>query len=173
MAGITGFKVALCIAYLRISQHSSLHLYRKWIWLLGAFAVLSHLAGTLALILQCNPVRKSWMPTTPGTCLPNDTFFYALAAITILCDVVIFLTPIPLLLRLRINTRRKMGLVCLFLLGLFTTAASVMRMIQIIQIAKDGNSTGLILWGTIEMNVGVCCKPPRLQSASRCVDPLC
>lgn len=31
-----------------------------------------------------------------------------------------------------------------------------MRMIQIITIAKNGNSTMLVLWGTIEMNIGVC-----------------
>ena len=164
MAGITGFKVALCIAYLRISSHSSMRRYRQWIWAIGIFAVASHLAGTLALIFQCQPVQKSWLPRTPGSCLPNDTFFYALAAITIFCDVVIFVTPIPLLLRLRINLRRKLGLVALFMLGLFTTACSVMRMVQIIQIAKDGNSTGLILWGTIEMNVGVCLsQPPKLS----------
>jgi hypothetical protein len=29
-------------------------------------------------------------------------------------------------------------------------------MVQIIRISRDGNSTGLVLWGTIEMNVGVC-----------------
>ena len=155
MAGITGFKVALCIAYLRISNHSSLHMYRKFIYAIGAFAVLSHLAGTLVLIFQCNPVQKSWLPLTPGYCLPNDITFYTLAAVTILCDLVIFITPIPLLLRLRINRRRKVGLIGIFLLGLFTTVCSVLRMIQIIQISKDGNSTGLVLWGTIEMNVGV------------------
>ena len=42
-----------------------------------------------------------------------------------------------------------------FLLGLFTTICSIMRMVQIITIAKTGNSTMLVLWGTIEMNVGV------------------
>ena len=155
MAGITGFKVALCIAYLRISQHSSLYIYRTFIWCLMAFAILSHLAGTLVLIFQCHPVQKSWLPTTPGSCLPNDITFYALAAVTILCDVAIFVTPIPLLMRLRINPRRKVALIGIFLLGLFTTVCSVMRMVQIIQISKDGNSTGLVLWGTIEMNVGV------------------
>ena len=155
MAGITGFKVALCIAYLRISNHSSLRSYRLFIWSLMTFTILTHFAGTLVLIFQCKPVQKSWLPMTQGTCLPNDITFYALAAVTILCDVVVFLTPIPLLLRLRINRRKKIALIGIFLLGLFTTACSVMRMVQIIQISKDGNSTGLVLWGTIEMNVGV------------------
>jgi hypothetical protein len=63
--------------------------------------------------------------------------------------------PIPLLVSLQINIRRKSALIAVFLLGLFTTVCSIMRMVQIITIAKTGNSTMLVLWGTIEMNVGV------------------
>lgn len=155
MAGITGFKVALCLAYLRITGNRIKSRYRTAIWTVMLFAIFSHLGGTLVLLFQCNPIRKSWRPRTPGKCLPNDTTFYILAAITIFCDVVIFLMPIPLLMKLQINLRRKMGLIGIFALGLFTTVCSVMRMVQIITIAKNGNSTMLVLWGTIEMNVGV------------------
>lgn len=61
-------------------------------------------------------------------------------------------------------------MVCLFLLGLFTTVCSILRLTQIQRVAfGDGNSTMLVLWGTIEFNVGVsrasepsCVKPFRL-----------
>jgi hypothetical protein len=44
----------------------------------------------------------------------------------------------------------------IFTLGLFTTVCSIMRYTQIGRIQYgDGNSTMLILWGTIEFNVGV------------------
>lgn len=155
MAGITGFKVALCFAYLRITGNSIKSRYRKVIWTFMVFTILSHLGGTLVLFFQCNPVRKSWRPRLPGQCLPNDITFYVLAAITIFCDIVIFLMPIPLLMKVQINLRRKFGLIGIFALGLFTTVCSIMRMVQIITIAKNGNSTMLVLWGTIEMNVGV------------------
>lgn len=46
-------------------------------------------------------------------------------------------------------------MIVLFMLFGFTTVCSVMRMVQIITIAKNGNSTMLVLWGTIEMNVGI------------------
>lgn len=90
-----------------------------------------------------------------GTCLPNDKTFYTLAGVTIFYDCVIFLLPIPILMQLQINNRRKVALIGMFVLGLFTTICSIMRLIQIITIAKTGNSTMLVLWGTIEMNVGV------------------
>jgi hypothetical protein len=69
------------------------------------------------------------------------------------------------------NNRRKYGIIGLFLLGLFTTICSIMRMTQISVIAYgNGNSTMLVLWGNIEMNVGVgiTVRIPVIFLANRC-----
>lgn len=109
------------------------------------------------MIFSCTPVKKAWKTDEPGSCLPVGATFYGLAIFTIVCDVVIIFLPIPLLLRLNIKTAQKAGVVCLFLLGLFTTICSILRLTQIHRVAfGDGNSTMLVLWGTIEFNVGVC-----------------
>lgn len=101
-------------------------------------------------------VKKSWNPAAPGTCLPVGGTFYGLAIFTIVCDVLVIFLPIPLLLRLNIKPAQKAGVVCLFLLGLFTTICSILRLTQIHRVAYgDGNSTMLVLWGIIEFNVGV------------------
>ena len=50
---------------------------------------------------------------------------------------------------------KQVLLVILFAFFGFTTVCSVMCMLQIIAIAKNGNSTMLISWGTIKMNVGI------------------
>ncbi|KAI9824684.1 MAG: hypothetical protein M1826_007262 [Phylliscum demangeonii] len=154
MAGITGFKVALCLAYLRIVPSGN-RVFKPVIWAVGISCVLAHLAGTLVLLFQCLPLRKNLRPTVPGHCLPDDKTFYALAIVTIVFDCVIFLLPIPLLVRVQINRRRKIALLGVFLLGLFTTVCSLMRLLQIRTITKNGNSTMLVFWGTIEMNVGI------------------
>jgi len=153
--GILGFKVALCFAYLRIMKSSTHTLYKTITWIVMITCIIGHVAGMLVLIFQCKPIRKSWRPLTPGKCMPNDATFYGLAAVTIFFDVVIFFLPIPLLSRLNINIKKKFALVCVFLLGLLTTVCSIMRMNQIITIAKTGNSTMLVLWGVIELNIGV------------------
>lgn len=154
MLGLLGFKCSLCFAYLRITANIN-STYRIVIWLFMSFTILAHVAGILVLLFQCTPVKKSWAPRTPGKCLPNVGTFYALAAISIFCDVVIFFLPVPLLARIKINIRRKIGLIAIFLLGLFTTVCSTMRMVQINVIGRTGNSTMLVLWGTIELNVGI------------------
>lgn len=164
--GIMGFKVALCFAYLRITGSNIRSRYRHFIWAVMIFTILTHIGGTFVLLFQCNPVKKSWRPRTPGHCLPNDTTFYVLAAISIICDLIIFTMPIPLLMKVQINLRRKVGLIAIFMLGIFTTVCSIMRMVQIITIAKNGNSTMLVLWGTIELNVGVSNVADRQRSCS-------
>ncbi|KAI4238274.1 MAG: hypothetical protein LQ349_001221 [Xanthoria aureola] len=155
MFGILGFKVALCWAYLRILKASPNPRYKILIYVVMAGAIIGHVAGTFVLIFQCSPPRKSWQPSTVGQCLSNDATFYGLAAVTIFFDIVIFFLPIPLLIKLNINNKKKIALICVFLLGLLTTVCSIMRMIQIIAIANTGNSTMLVLWGVIELNVGI------------------
>ncbi|KAL8657432.1 MAG: hypothetical protein Q9226_001925 [Calogaya cf. arnoldii] len=155
MFGILGFKVALCWAYLRILKASPNPRYKVLIFTVMGGAIVGHVAGTFVLIFQCSPPQKSWHPKTLGKCLDNDATFYGLAAVTIFFDVVIFFLPIPLLMKLNINNKKKIALICVFLLGLLTTVCSIMRMVQIITIANTGNSTMLVLWGVIELNVGI------------------
>lgn len=156
MFGILGFKVALCIAYLRILRRTTTNkLYKYLIWTVMVTCILGHVIGTLVLIFQCQPVQKSWLPLTNGTCLSNNTTFYALAGVTIFFDIVIFFLPIPLLLNLNMELAKKLILCGVFLLGLLTTVCSILRLVQIGAIATTGNSTMLVLWGVIELNVGV------------------
>jgi hypothetical protein len=108
---------------------------------------------------------------TPGTCLPFGPTNYGLASTTIVFDVIIFFLPIPFLLALQMNNRRKYGIIGIFLLGLFTTICSIMRMTQISVIAYgNGNSTMLVLWGNIEMNVGasITVQIPAVFSTNSC-----
>ncbi|KAJ5356382.1 hypothetical protein N7517_010991 [Penicillium concentricum] len=160
--GIAGFKASLCLSYLRLISGTSKSRYRVVIWVVIIASTLGHFAGALSLMFNCTPVRRSWNAHVPGTCLPVGGLFYGLAIFTIITDVIIIILPIPLLVGLNIKTAQKAGVVCLFLLGLFTTICSIMRLTQIQRVAfGDGNSTMLVLWGTIEFNVGniVTCIP--------------
>ncbi|KAJ6016661.1 hypothetical protein N7451_000040 [Penicillium sp. IBT 35674x] len=101
-------------------------------------------------------VQRAWDFSVHGTCLPVGATFYGLAIFTIACDLMVIFLSVPPLLQLNIKPAQKAGVVCLFLLGLFTTLCSILRLTQINRVAfGDGNSTMLVLWGTIEFNVGV------------------
>lgn len=155
--GIAGFKASLCLSYLRLLSGTSKKSYRALIWAVIVISTLGHVAGAAVLVFDCSPVARGWDTTIHGSCLPVGATFYGLAIFTIICDVMIIFLPIPLLLKLNIKPAQKAGVVCLFLLGLFTTLCSILRLTQIHRVAfGDGDSTMLVLWGTIEFNVGVC-----------------
>ncbi|KAM0283163.1 hypothetical protein ACHAQH_002645 [Verticillium albo-atrum] len=153
--GISFFKIALLISYLRLLQGTDHKTYRKVVWVVIAFVFCGHLGCTLALVFACDPVDKSWNPLKDGVCLPPGPSFTGYAVVTIVSDIVVTLLPIPVLLRLNVKLEKKLGLIVVFILGVFTTICSVMRYTQINRIQfGDGNSTMLVLWGTIEFNVG-------------------
>jgi hypothetical protein len=108
-------------------------------------------------------VQKSWKPLIPGYCIPNANSVYALGAVSIFFDVVILLLPIPMVVNLQINRRKKVGLTGVFCLGVFTTFCSIMRLVQVKSILATGDQTGLVMWATVEMTVGV--RKPRVVSA--------
>ena len=56
--GISCFKLALLISYLRLVQDTSFRLYRMVVWLAFAFVFLAHLGCTLSLIFACQPVSR-------------------------------------------------------------------------------------------------------------------
>ncbi|KAI9647782.1 hypothetical protein NHQ30_004170 [Ciborinia camelliae] len=130
MLGILGFKVSLCFSYLRI-----LSMGQPYYRLL---------------------VQKAWRPKTPGTCFSVGPLFYSLAIISVVFDVIIFFLPIPFVYRLQMDKQKKYGIIATFALGIFTTVCSVMRSEQIPVVAfGSGNSTMLVLWGNVELNIGI------------------
>ncbi|GKT66888.1 integral membrane protein [Colletotrichum tofieldiae] len=153
--GISFFKIALLISYLRLLKGTDQKSYRQVVWLTIILVFLAHLGCSFSLIFACTPVDKSWNPLKDGTCLPTGPSFTAYAVVTIVSDVVVAILPIPVLLKLNIRVEKKAGLIAIFLLGLFTTLCSILRYLEINRIQYgDGNSTMLVLWGTIEFNVG-------------------
>lgn len=170
--GVSLFKVALLVSYLRLLQATSKRNYRVLIWLAIVAVLIGHLGSAFALIFACKPVNFSWelkVSDPHPTCvnLSQTSLIYSL--ITIISDVLVAVLPIPVLLTLKIPNAKKAGLVGVFLLGLFTTICSVMRLIQLNRISfGDGNSTMLVLWGVIEFNVGVSlCPCTRSQAKAK------
>ena len=65
MMGIAGFKVALCLAYLRILPPGTprTKIFKPIIWIVLASCVITQGAGILALHLQCKSVSSSHWST--------------------------------------------------------------------------------------------------------------
>lgn len=91
-----------------------------------------------------------------GSCLASGPSFTGYAVVTIVSDIIVAILPLPMLLKLDVRLGKKIALVAIFILGIFTTVCSITRYLQINRIQYGGgDSTMLVLWGTIEFSIGV------------------
>jgi hypothetical protein len=103
-----------------------------------------------------------WDGEHAGTCLPLQEWIYVNSAFNILFDLIVFFLPVPKLLALQVkDKRRKAGAVLTFLLGLFVTICSIVRLQYLAQLGKVANATyhynAISLWSGLEGDVGVIC----------------
>jgi hypothetical protein len=68
--------------------------------------------------LECRPIQKWWDSTRTGECLDLVAFTYATNTVNLTSDLLIFVLPIPVILRLQTTRNRKIGLISLFSMGL-------------------------------------------------------
>ncbi|CZT20139.1 uncharacterized protein RCC_05996 [Ramularia collo-cygni] len=153
---LAGFKLALCISYLRMTRGSLDTKYRHFIIGVASFSSAAHLVFVLMFMFACQPLSRIFDFSIEGYCLPFSAVNYALGATVVVLDVTIFLLPIPLIRRLRLDRATKTGLIIVFALGLITTVLSILRLQQIPRIVNgDGDTTKFTVRGSMELNVGI------------------
>ncbi|KAH9904872.1 hypothetical protein F4778DRAFT_780044 [Xylariomycetidae sp. FL2044] len=153
----TIIKMSIVTSYLRI-------------WTSKRFRTMCHvLLGALALfglamffggLITCIPVEVSWrdirnMPS--DKCMNKPLFMFITSSLNIAFDLFIYAMPTPLIRRLQMPKRQKIGLMVVFTIGAVVCAASVMRLVAIYQLstAPDPSADGVNLgiWSGVEHNL--------------------
>jgi hypothetical protein len=136
------------------------------------FLVLFTIGSVLAIILQCKPVAAGYdltlrPPTGTGTCYSMDIFkkvgvfnsceyiftnhvvvsqTLTSTAINIATDLLFAILPIPLVWGLQLNTRTKIGLVCILSLGFFAAATAIYKTPMQYRFFEERDFTGKGAW---------------------------
>ncbi|KAA8900308.1 hypothetical protein FN846DRAFT_909288 [Sphaerosporella brunnea] len=115
--------------------------------------------------------------TNGGVCLAPQVVYYPMAAINILTDVVIWLLPVPMIIKSRLSRKEKLGLLWVFVIGGVAVGASIVRPVNLRDIMEDGDPTwnmvNVSVWAMIEISVSILCtsipviKPLVLKVAPR------
>jgi hypothetical protein len=77
--------------------------------------------GTVILgtfLVPCLPVRAFWDKSVKGKCIGNLPFWYTASALNIVTDVGIFVLPLPVLAKLKLPMRQKVGLMGVLTIGM-------------------------------------------------------
>lgn len=82
-----------------------------------AILIGSGIATTLATILQCIPIPRSWNKKVAGKCIDNTKFWLANAVINIATDVLVLALPVREVFRLHLKLQEKLMLLGVFMLG--------------------------------------------------------
>jgi hypothetical protein len=158
-------KISIVLLYLRIFPKEVsprfTHACYLVIGLLAAYGV----AMCIFFSLQCTPVSYFWVQWDrehTGTCINFNLGTYIGSAINIAFDLVVFFLPVPKLTKLQVrDKRRKVGVILTFLVGLFVTLCSIIRLQYLATIGHYTNATfhynEIGLWSGVEGDVGVIC----------------
>jgi hypothetical protein len=73
--------------------------------------------GVCGVVFMCRPIESYWNLRTSGKCLSAESHFFSTSIIGIVLDWAIWILPIPVVGRLKLPYRQKMGLLCVFGLG--------------------------------------------------------
>lgn len=85
-------------------------------WLTMAVVVAYTIWTVFSSIFSCTPVRAFWTHEK-STCLNQFAVWFTNAAINILTDFAIILLPIPVIQKLNLGKRQKIGLISIFAVG--------------------------------------------------------
>jgi hypothetical protein len=162
---IVATKISIVLLYLRIfpKEVSRRFQYTSWAVIAG---LLAYLAGFFIYFsVECRPISyfwHQWDGEHEGTCPDTESAIYVNSAFNIFFDLIVFFLPVPRLMSLQIkDTRRKVGVVLTFLVGLFVTICSIVRLRYLAAFGRVTNATyhfnDIALWSGLEGDVGVIC----------------
>ena len=114
-------KLSICVIYLDVFKRATSRLIRatRVVTICTAMLVVGYYFSAFwATIFQCTPIPKTWYPKAPGSCIDLDEFRHYTAAANIITSVLIIMTPLPALSRMRQARPEISELMGLILLGL-------------------------------------------------------
>ncbi|KAL5120806.1 hypothetical protein ACEQ8H_001287 [Pleosporales sp. CAS-2024a] len=159
LASVALTKISILLFYLRIFPQKGL---RKVIWVTIVICILYMIGFVTATAFQCLPIRNAWERWDgehPGRCFNLNADAWASAAVNIFLDLLVVILPMRQISKLAMSTRRKLGVMLMFLGGLFVTIVSMLRLRYLVNYAHTDNVTWDYLpvgyWSAVEAHVGV------------------
>ncbi|KAF1928177.1 uncharacterized protein M421DRAFT_391775 [Didymella exigua CBS 183.55] len=163
-------KISVGFFLLRIAVRA---VYRRIIIGIMTFMAVYTTGCFFTIILQCTNIAVLWDHTVKATCWSVPTIkilSYLNVSLNIVTDVLFSIViPIPLLWNVQMNKRQKSSLLCILGLGVFATAAALVKTSFLPSYGRTGDwlwdSRNLTIWTVVECNTGIiagnlpCLKP--------------
>ncbi|KAL4810186.1 hypothetical protein BDV18DRAFT_54216 [Aspergillus unguis] len=131
----------------------------SWFLIIGYFV-----SCVIASIVGCSPVSYLWgrfrHPSEPGSCFNEIAFFRWNGFANMALDILILFLPLPMVWRMRLDTRRKVLLTGVFLMGGFVCIVSLLRILSFDSADRTDPTYTQIpssTWSSVEQGTGIIC----------------
>ncbi|CAF9923906.1 MAG: hypothetical protein HETSPECPRED_005455 [Heterodermia speciosa] len=115
LLSLLGYKLSILLLYLRLFGVNTRFRYATWA---VAFLVSGYVFANLwTQLFGCHPIAKFWQPKLAGHCMTWETATYAYGSLNVISDLFIFVLPLPMVWRLRLSRREKLGVTLVFFGG--------------------------------------------------------
>ncbi|MCJ1315362.1 hypothetical protein MMC15_000679 [Xylographa vitiligo] len=114
-------------------------------------------------IFECTPREKLWNPSVPGYCFSSRKLGLASGSINVISDFSILILPVPIIWRLQMSKKRKVGITAVFGIGLFACVTSILRLVYSVELqglpagatAYQYDIDVIGVWSIAEIAVGI------------------
>ncbi|KAK3343865.1 CFEM domain-containing protein [Lasiosphaeria hispida] len=158
---LTLTKLSILWFYLRIFPNV---MFRSTAYVVMAWVSLSGVIFVILQIFQCVPIPFIWEGWKKGDfgpyrCFDINALGFTSAAFSIAQDIVIIIMPLPLLTKLHVSRRSKLGIIFMFSLGIFVTITSCVRLWTLYTFGDSVNPTwdytNALIWTGLEVAVSI------------------
>ncbi|MCJ1410693.1 hypothetical protein MMC19_004779 [Ptychographa xylographoides] len=122
-----------------IPDHASKSFYMVWAFIVFNFLYLA--VSMMVFALQCIPLAKIWDPTLEGHCVDASTLYITVAAIILFSDVSMLLLPLTWIWRSMMSTKKKVGVSCVFAIGIIACVTSILHLYYSVEEYGSGDAT--------------------------------
>ncbi|CCX15043.1 hypothetical protein FPQ18DRAFT_300971 [Pyronema domesticum] len=180
VASLACVKISLLLFLQRIFPSSAMRRTLRGILI---FVLCFSVTNIFLFAFQCDTPEyyfqkiKATAKKSGGVCLAPQVVYYPMAAINIVTDFVIWLLPVPMIIKARLTRREKLGLLWVFIIGGVAVGAAIVRPVYLRDIMEDGDPTwnmvNVSVWAMIEISIAIMCtsipviKPLVLRVAPR------
>ncbi|KAM0323242.1 hypothetical protein ACHAQA_008833 [Verticillium albo-atrum] len=152
-------KLSLLTFYLHLSPQ---RWWRVAVWTSIVIVALYTIIITIMLFVHCTPVSKAYdVLMVEGKCINVGILYIATAVSNIITDILLFVLPIPMVVRLRMGIFPKVGAIVIFAIGSMTVGTSIIRLVFLLDVLATEDLTWdaarANIWSLIEANLFIIC----------------
>ncbi|KAF4949865.1 hypothetical protein FSARC_13367 [Fusarium sarcochroum] len=165
-------KICFLLFYFRLSNHIS---FRRALWAIIAFHVVTTVVIWLLYGLQCRPLAAFYEPENyPGVkCLDTNVTYFVPYTLNMTTDLLILVLPLPVIWTLQMSVQRRLGVIAVLTTGGSAVLTSGLRAIILFEFATSPDFTWslgkMVIISNVEMQVGiVAANMPALKAFYTC-----